>query len=76
VPVAAWDTLHSRSLAGTGCEEQPDLGEHFTTAWAQDAVGTDFDAPSWQHMLERIFPPDFGEMRAISEGYLNSYFIL
>jgi hypothetical protein len=26
--------------------------------------------------LQRIFPPDFGEMRAISEGYLNSYFIL
>src|SRR6266699_4626112 len=22
--------------------------------------------------FERIFPPDFGEMRAISEGYLNS----
>jgi transposase len=25
--------------------------------------------------LKRIFPPDIGEMRAISEGYLNSYFI-
>ena len=27
-------------------------------------------------MLQRIFPPDFGEMRAISEGYLSSYSIL
>jgi sigma-B regulation protein RsbU (phosphoserine phosphatase) len=26
--------------------------------------------------LQRIFPPDFGEMRAISEGYLSSYSIL
>jgi hypothetical protein len=26
--------------------------------------------------MQRIFPPDFGEMRAISEGYLSSYSIL
>ena len=25
--------------------------------------------------VKRSFPPNFGEMRAISEGYLNSYFI-
>jgi hypothetical protein len=44
------------------------LVDQFITSYARppQLIVLDFD---------RIFPPDFGEMRAISEGYLNSYFI-
>ena len=52
VTVLAWDPLHSRVVAGAGREARPDLGEHVATAWAQDAVGADCDAPPWQPMLE------------------------
>jgi len=29
-----------------------------------------------QDMLERIFPPDFGQRRTISEGYLHACFMM
>jgi hypothetical protein len=46
-------------MAGSGCQ-----------SIELQRIGGEAHAP-----LQRIFPPDFGEMRAISEGYLNSYFI-
>ena len=46
--------------------------------WLDPFLAGNGDAMGSVHalVLERIFPPDFGEMQAISEGYLNPYFIL
>jgi hypothetical protein len=49
------------------------IAEHLETFLA--SLADDPEATGLPAYVERIFPPDFGEMRAISEGYLNSYFI-